>query len=117
MKDWNQLVFVTFAPEDSRAGSDRNGGDLSRGSFTEEAWSRSAVVGKDIDLQGAAYKSIYESLTHAAASQDCWHLYQIEMVDAETLEWWRERVRNGRNRKVAGVLIPGRIGERGVEEN
>src|SRR6184192_917581 len=38
-----------------------------------------AVVGKYIDLQDA-YKSIYESLTHAAASQDCG--IDLKLVDA-----------------------------------
>ena len=42
-----------------------------------------AVVGKYIDLQDA-YKSIYESLTHAAASQDCG--IDLKLIDAETLE-------------------------------
>ncbi len=67
-----------------------------------------AVVGKYIDLQDA-YKSIYESLTHAAASQDCG--INLKLVDAETLQ-------DGVDEKlkdVAGVLIPGGFGERGVE--
>ncbi len=41
-----------------------------------------AVVGKYIDLQDA-YKSIYESLTHAAASQDCG--INLKLIDAENL--------------------------------
>src|SRR6266513_2895538 len=67
-----------------------------------------AVVGKYIDLQDA-YKSIYESLTHAAASQDCG--INLKLVDAETLQ---ESV-DGQLQEVAGVLIPGGFGERGVE--
>jgi CTP synthase len=67
-----------------------------------------AVVGKYIDLQDA-YKSIYESLTHAAASQDCG--INLKLIDAETLE---EGV-DGQLQDVAGVLIPGGFGERGVE--
>jgi CTP synthase len=67
-----------------------------------------AVVGKYIDLQDA-YKSIYESLTHAAASQDCG--IHLKLVDAETLE----NGVNGELEGVAGVLIPGGFGERGVE--
>src|SRR6185369_16455996 len=39
-----------------------------------------AVVGKYIEMQDA-YKSIYESLTHAAASVDCG--IDLEQVDAE----------------------------------
>jgi CTP synthase len=67
-----------------------------------------AVVGKYIHLQDA-YKSIYESLTHAAASQDCG--INLKLIDAETLQ-------NGVEdelQEVAGVLIPGGFGERGVE--
>jgi CTP synthase len=67
-----------------------------------------AVVGKYIDLQDA-YKSIYESLTHAAASQDCG--INLKLVDAETLQ---DGV-DGKLKDVAGVLIPGGFGERGVE--
>src|SRR5437868_3770865 len=67
-----------------------------------------AVVGKYIDLQDA-YKSIYESLTHAAASEDCG--INLKLVDAETLQ---EGV-DGKLKDVAGVLIPGGFGERGVE--
>ena len=67
-----------------------------------------AVVGKYIDLQDA-YKSIYESLTHAAASQDCG--IELKLIDAETLN----NGVNGELQNVAGVLIPGGFGERGVE--
>ena len=67
-----------------------------------------AVVGKYIDLQDA-YKSIYESLTHAAASQDCG--IELKLIDAETLE----NGVDGELQNVSGVLIPGGFGERGVE--
>ncbi|MDQ3119887.1 MAG: CTP synthase [Verrucomicrobiota bacterium] len=67
-----------------------------------------AVVGKYIDLQDA-YKSIYESLTHAAASQDCG--IDLKLIDAERLQ---DGV-DGQLKDVAGVLIPGGFGERGVE--
>ncbi|HEY2614899.1 MAG TPA: CTP synthase [Chthoniobacterales bacterium] len=67
-----------------------------------------AVVGKYIDLQDA-YKSIYESLTHAAASQDCG--INLKLIDAETLDGGVD----GHLKDVAGVLIPGGFGERGVE--
>ncbi|HEV2046268.1 MAG TPA: CTP synthase [Chthoniobacterales bacterium] len=67
-----------------------------------------AVVGKYIDLQDA-YKSIYESLTHAAASEDCG--IDLTLVDAESLQ---DRV-DSQLKDVAGVLIPGGFGERGVE--
>ena len=67
-----------------------------------------AVVGKYIHLQDA-YKSIYESLTHAAASEDCG--IELKLVDAESLQ---DRV-GTQLKDVAGVLIPGGFGERGVE--
>ena len=56
-----------------------------------------------------AYKSIYESLTHAAASQDCG--IDLKLIDAETLE---DTV-DGELKDVAGILIPGGFGDRGVE--
>ena len=68
-----------------------------------------AVVGKYIDLQDA-YKSIYESLTHAAASQDCG--IDLVLVDAQDLE-------SGEPEKlltnVAGIVVPGGFGDRGIE--
>jgi CTP synthase len=67
-----------------------------------------AVVGKYIELQDA-YKSIYESLTHAAASQDCG--IDLKLVDAESLQDCVE----AELKEVAGILIPGGFGERGVE--
>ncbi|MDQ2825188.1 MAG: CTP synthase, partial [Verrucomicrobiota bacterium] len=67
-----------------------------------------AVVGKYIDLRDA-YKSVYESLTHAAASQDCG--IELKLIDAESLQDGLD----GELKDVAGVLIPGGFGERGVE--
>ena len=67
-----------------------------------------AVVGKYIDLQDA-YKSIYESLTHAAASQDCG--IDLRLIDAESLEQGVDR----QLKDVAGILIPGGFGVRGAE--
>jgi len=67
-----------------------------------------AVVGKYIDLQDA-YKSIYESLTHAGASEDCG--IDLKLVDAESLQDGVDSQLND----VAGVLIPGGFGGRGVE--
>ncbi|HEY6207286.1 MAG TPA: CTP synthase [Chthoniobacterales bacterium] len=69
---------------------------------------RIAIVGKYIDLQDA-YKSIYESLTHAAASQDCG--IDLKLVDAESIQ---DRV-EAQLKDVCGILIPGGFGERGVE--
>jgi CTP synthase len=70
---------------------------------------RIAVVGKYIELQDA-YKSIYESLTHAGASHDCG--IDLVLVDAEDLEQeGAEKYLQG----VAGVLVPGGFGDRGIE--
>lgn len=68
-----------------------------------------AVVGKYIELQDA-YKSIYESLTHAAASVDCGT--DLLLVDAEELEEKDPALVLG---DVAGILVPGGFGDRGVE--
>lgn len=68
-----------------------------------------AVVGKYIALQDA-YKSIYESFTHAGA--DCDARVEIVRVDAEDVE------REGAASVLAGVdalLIPGGFGDRGTE--
>src|SRR5581483_7472116 len=67
-----------------------------------------AVVGKYVDLQDA-YKSIYESLTHAAASHDSG--IDLKIIDAETLDGDVDLAL----KNVDGVLIPGGFGERGVE--
>jgi CTP synthase len=70
---------------------------------------RIAIVGKYIELQDA-YKSIYESLTHAGASHDCG--IDMVLVDAEDIEAeGAEKYLRG----VAGVLVPGGFGDRGVE--
>lgn len=68
-----------------------------------------AVVGKYIELQDA-YKSIYESLTHAGAANDCG--IDLLLIDAEDIE------REGPEKllhNAAGVLIPGGFGDRGIE--
>lgn len=69
---------------------------------------RIAVIGKYFDVRDA-YKSIYESLTHAAASEDCG--IDLELIDAESLQ---DGV-NSQLKDVSGVLIPGGFGLRGVE--
>ena len=67
-----------------------------------------AVIGKYIDVRDA-YKSIYESLTHGAASEDCG--IDLKLIDAESLvDGIDERFED-----VTGVLVPGGFGERGVE--
>jgi len=67
-----------------------------------------AVIGKYFDVRDA-YKSIYESLTHAAASEDCG--IDLELIDAESMQ---DGV-NGPLKDVSGILIPGGFGLRGVE--
>ncbi|MEN9468737.1 MAG: synthase [Verrucomicrobiota bacterium] len=70
---------------------------------------RVAIVGKYVELQDA-YKSIYESLAHAGAAQDC--AIDIVQVDAEDIEVeGAEKYLQG----VAGILVPGGFGDRGVE--
>jgi CTP synthase len=67
-----------------------------------------AVVGKYIDVRDA-YKSIYESLTHAAASEDCG--IDLKLIDAESLaDSVDEQLKD-----VSGVLVPGGFGGRGIE--
>jgi CTP synthase len=67
-----------------------------------------AVVGKYMEVRDA-YKSIYESLTHAGASEDCG--IALKLIDAESLE----RGVDAELKDVAGILIPGGFGARGIE--
>jgi CTP synthase len=69
---------------------------------------RIGVIGKYFDVRDA-YKSIYESLTHAAANEDCG--IDLELIDAESLH---DNV-SGQLKDVSGILIPGGFGLRGVE--
>ncbi|MBT8045067.1 MAG: CTP synthase [Verrucomicrobiae bacterium] len=68
-----------------------------------------AVVGKYIELQDA-YKSIYESLTHAGASHDT--RVVVERVDAEAIE---NDGAAAHLEGMQGILIPGGFGDRGTE--
>lgn len=70
---------------------------------------RIAVVGKYIELQDA-YKSIYESLTHAGAAHDT-KVHYIR-VDASELE---EQGADVLLKNADGILIPGGFGHRGTE--
>jgi CTP synthase len=67
------------------------------------------VVGKYIELQDA-YKSVYESITHAAIANNA--KVNIVRIDAETLE-----AKGGQAalRGLDGILVPGGFGERGIE--
>lgn len=70
---------------------------------------RIAVVGKYIELQDA-YKSIYESLTHAGAAHDT--RVVVERVDAEAIEAGGAEAHLS---NMDGILIPGGFGDRGTE--
>lgn len=68
-----------------------------------------AVVGKYISLQDA-YKSIYESLTHAGIANDV--NVKVRRVESEDIErQGAEAILEG----VHGVLVPGGFGDRGIE--
>lgn len=67
------------------------------------------VVGKYIDLQDA-YKSIYESLTHAGAANDAKvDIIRIDSGDIEA-EGTEKYLKD-----VSAILIPGGFGDRGIE--
>ena len=70
---------------------------------------RIGVVGKYIELQDA-YKSVYESITHAGIANNCG--IEIVRVDAEELEG-----RGGPQhlKGLDGILVPGGFGDRGTE--
>ncbi|MEG0024509.1 MAG: CTP synthase [Akkermansia sp.] len=70
---------------------------------------RIAVVGKYIALQDA-YKSIYESFTHAGAANDA--RIEIIRIDAEDIE---EKGAENFLKDVDGLLVPGGFGDRGIE--
>src|SRR5690606_31743859 len=67
------------------------------------------VVGKYIELQDA-YKSVYESITHAGIANNC--KVNVRRIDAEDLE-----KKGGLNalRGLDGILVPGGFGDRGTE--
>jgi CTP synthase len=70
---------------------------------------RIGVVGKYIELQDA-YKSVYESITHAGIANNCG--VEVVRIDAEDLE-----KKNGLAalRGLDGILVPGGFGDRGTE--
>jgi CTP synthase len=67
------------------------------------------VVGKYIELQDA-YKSVYESVTHAGIANNA--RVEIVRVDAEDLE---KRGGTGLLKGLDGILVPGGFGDRGTE--
>lgn len=68
-----------------------------------------AVVGKYIDLMDA-YKSIYESLTHAGAANDA-HVDIIRVDSSDITKQGAEEILGD----VSAILIPGGFGDRGIE--
>jgi CTP synthase len=70
---------------------------------------RIGVVGKYIELQDA-YKSVYESVTHAGIANNA--AVEIVRIDAEDLE-----KKNGLAilKNLDGILVPGGFGDRGTE--
>lgn len=67
------------------------------------------VVGKYIELQDA-YKSVYESLTHAGIANDC--RVNIHRLDSEKLE---DNNDYSKLHELDGILVPGGFGSRGTE--
>jgi CTP synthase len=68
-----------------------------------------ALVGKYMTLQDA-YKSIYESLTHAGIANDT--KVEIKKIDSEDLQkYGAQKLLEG----VSGILVPGGFGYRGIE--
>ncbi len=67
------------------------------------------VVGKYIELQDA-YKSVYESITHAGIANNC--RVNIVRIDAEDLE---KKGGLAVLKGLDGILVPGGFGDRGTE--
>jgi CTP synthase len=67
------------------------------------------VVGKYIELQDA-YKSVYESITHAGIANTC--RVNVRRIDAEDLE---KKGGMALLRGLDGILVPGGFGDRGTE--
>jgi CTP synthase len=67
------------------------------------------VVGKYIELQDA-YKSVYESLSHAGIANHA--RVKIIRIDAENLE---SKAGLARLKSLDGILVPGGFGDRGIE--
>ncbi|MEM9284133.1 MAG: CTP synthase [Verrucomicrobiota bacterium] len=67
------------------------------------------VVGKYIDLQDA-YKSIYESLTHAGAANDA----KVDIIRIDSGDIESEGPEKFLS-EVSAILIPGGFGDRGIE--
>jgi len=68
-----------------------------------------AIVGKYMTLQDA-YKSIYESLTHAGIANDT--KVEVRRIDSEDLQ--KQDIKRAME-GVSGILVPGGFGYRGIE--
>lgn len=68
-----------------------------------------AVVGKYLELKDA-YKSLTEAISHGGIANDC--RVEIKTVEAERIE---QEGPKGSLHGVAGVLVPGGFGVRGIE--
>jgi CTP synthase len=89
MRDWQKMVNTLIKPTKGEV--------------------EIAVVGKYIALQDS-YKSIYEALTHGGIANDV--RLKVRQVESEEIEkQGAEKLLKG----VAGVLVPGGFGDRGID--
>lgn len=89
MRDWEKMIKTLISPANGEV--------------------EIAVVGKYTDLQDS-YKSIYEALTHGGIANDI--KVNVRVIDSEELE---KKGAAALLSGVAGVLVPGGFGERGIE--
>ncbi|MBE7491890.1 MAG: CTP synthase [Planctomycetes bacterium] len=68
-----------------------------------------AVVGKYVELKDA-YKSVYEAIDHAGIANQC--DIKVHRINAEEIT---DDNAGKRLRAMAGILVPGGFGERGIE--
>jgi CTP synthase len=68
-----------------------------------------AVVGKYVELKDA-YKSVYEAIDHAGIANRC--EVKVHRINAEEIT---DENAGKRLRSMAGILVPGGFGERGIE--
>ncbi len=104
----DELVIELFGLQKPRP--ERNvWADLAKRINTPAHTVRIGVVGKYIELQDA-YKSVYESVTHAGIANNA--KVEIVRVDAEDLE---KRGGIALLKGLDGILVPGGFGDRGTE--
>jgi CTP synthase len=89
LEDWNKMLEAVINPKNGKI--------------------EIAVVGKYISLRDA-YKSIYESLSHAGIANllDV----KVRMIEAEELE---KKSIESLLKGVSGILVPGGFGDRGIQ--